>query len=46
MNGMMVTVKVALTSISVDQKAQRLGPRQFISAGENGDQGEIKAKQA
>lgn len=37
MNGMMVTVKVALTSISVDGKVQRLGPRQFMSAGENGD---------
>ena len=46
MNGMMVTVKVALTSSSVDGKAQRLGPRQFMSAGENGDRGEIKAKQA
>lgn len=37
MNGMMVTVKAALTSISVDGKAQRLRPRQFMSAGENGD---------
>lgn len=45
-NGMMVTVKVALTSISAEGRAHRLGPRQFMSAGKTRDQGEIKAKRA
>lgn len=48
-NGLMVTVKVTLVILPLQAsqpggRAQRVGPRWFMPAGENGERGEVKDK--